>query len=309
MREGLLQPGQKTLPCAYFYDALGSALFDAICLLPEYGLWRADCRLLAQHASEIVSRIPDLGGVVELGSGSGTKTRQLLEELPKNLRRPYYPIDLSAAALERCYRELRDLTHIRVVPLQRPYLAGLAEAVSLRSRRSLLVLFLGSTIGNFTRRESEEFLTRLRQRLRAGDALLLSTDLEKPADQLRAAYDDPLGVTAAFNLNLLARINRELGADFPLHRFRHRVHYDAEQRRIEMHLEALEDCTVHIPGADLEVRFVRGETIWTESCYKYSPEEAVRLGEAAGFVAVAQWIDAEWPFAQTLFTVPGSTER
>jgi len=190
---------------------------------------------------------------------------------------------------------------VSIVGFERSYLDGLlAVAGGRREGERLLVLFLGSTIGNFDRDAGIEFLGEVRRIVAPGDALLLGTDLEKPLGQLLAAYDDPLGVTAAFNLNLLARINRELGADFDLGKFRHAVRWDEQERRIEMHVRSTCRQTVHVPGARLRVRFAKNETIWTESSHKYLPEAVVQMAARAGFRCDAQWIDGEWPFAQSL---------
>ena len=169
-----------------------------------------------------------------------------------------------------------------------------------RSGQHLLVLFLGSTIGNFDRPPAFKFLTEVRRILQPGDSLLLGTDLEKSSAQLLAAYDDELGVTAAFNLNLLARINRELDADFDLAQFEHVARINHEARSVEMHLRSLCRQTVHIPAAELSVDFLEGETIWTESSHKYSPEEVFSMARTAGFRCEAQWIDEQWPFAENL---------
>ncbi len=301
VRAGLCRQGQKELPSRYLYDEVGSALFEVICLLPEYGLARAGERLLRRHAQDILDRIAHPTAVAELGSGSGKKTRWLLEALTVRQPATYYPIELSAAALARCARELSDIESLRVVSLEKEYLDGLREVAARREpSEHLLVLFLGSTIGNFDRLAGVRFLGEVRQLMRPGDSLLLATDLEKPAEQLLLAYDDPLGVTAAFNLNLLARINRELGADFNLRRFRHFAPYNAAERRIEMHLVSEVAQTVRIPAAGVQVEFRAGETIWTESSHKYNLAEVVAMARQAGFACVEQWVDREWPFAQNL---------
>src|SRR5579875_2813308 len=197
---GLSHPGQKELPSKYLYDSVGSVLFDAICLLPEYGLSRAGMRLLQRHASEIVERIPGPVVVAELGSGTGQKTRYLLEALARRQRVNYYPIDISGSALFRCQQELGQMEMVSLVGFESAYLDGLHK-VALRRREGerLMVLFLGSTIGNFDRSAGDQFLRDVRTTLREGDALLLATDLEKPIEMLKLAYDDPPGVTAAFN--------------------------------------------------------------------------------------------------------------
>jgi dimethylhistidine N-methyltransferase len=299
---GLTRRGQKELPSKYLYDATGSALFEVISLLPEYGLTRADERLLQRHAHEIVARLPCPVVVAELGSGSGKKTRWILESLSHREPTAYYPIEISPAALAMCRRELGDIDSVSMVGFEREYLDGLLEVAARRKKgQHILVLFLGSTIGNFDRPAGEQFLAEIRRILRPGDSLLLGTDLEKPIPQLLAAYDDPLGVTAAFNLNLLARINRELGANFVLRQFAHVARYNAEARSVEMHLLSTQEQTVNIPAAGLQVAFANDETIWTESSHKYSAEEVYHMAEDSGFRCQAQWIDQEWPFAENLW--------
>src|SRR5437660_3303534 len=214
VRAGLLRNGQKELPSKYLYDDVGSALFEVISALPEYGLTRADERLLRRHAHDIVARLPTPVVVAELGSGSGKKTRWILEALCRRQHTSYYPIEISHAALAMCARELGDIDSISIVGFEREYLDGLLEVAAQRGRgQHFLILFLGSTIGNFDRPAGVNFLREVRHILVPGDAMLLGTDLMKSNSQLIAAYDDQLGVTAAFNLNLLARINRELDAD------------------------------------------------------------------------------------------------
>src|ERR1700726_1260246 len=222
VRAGLTKAGQKELLSKYLYDDVGSALFEVISHLPEYGLTRADERLLRRHSHDIVDRLATPVSVAELGSGSGRKTRHILEALCRRQRTAYYPIEISPSALAMCERELRDIESISILGFEREYLDGLLEVAAHRSNgQHLLVLFLGSTIGNFDRPAGIQFLAKVRRILLPGDSLLLGTDLEKSSAQLLAAYDDDLGVTAAFNLNLLARINRELEADFNLAQFEH----------------------------------------------------------------------------------------
>jgi len=296
VRAGLMHTGQKTLPCRYLYDDIGSALFEAITYLPEYGLTRADARVIEAHAGELAERLgPDVL-VAELGSGTGSKTRAILEALAPS---GYYPIDVSAAALSKCAQELAALAP--VCPIEASYLDGLVQATARRvPGQRLLVLFLGSTIGNFEPEAALEFLCGIRQTLQHGDGLLLGTDLVKAVPQLMEAYDDPAGVTAAFNLNLLGRINRELDGDFNLRMFAHQIRYDAARQRIEMHLRSLANQWVRIPKADLVVAFADQETIWTESCHKFRPEQIATMARIGGFRLERQWIDAEWGFAENL---------
>jgi len=301
VRAGLTRADQKELPSKYLYDDVGSALFEVISHLPEYGLTRADERLLRRHATEIVERVPGPVAVAELGSGSGRKTRWLLEAFCRRQRTSYYPVEISHAALVMCQRELSDIDAISIVGFEREYLDGLLEVAAYRKvGQHLCVLFLGSTIGNFDRAAAVKFLSEVRCILQPGDSLLLGTDLEKSSSQLVQAYDDELGVTAAFNLNLLARINRELGADFDLSQFEHLARINSEARSVEMHLESKRRQIVSIPAAEVVVEFQKGETIWTESSHKYSPDEIFDTAERAGFRCEVQWIDEEWPFAENL---------
>jgi dimethylhistidine N-methyltransferase len=301
VRAGLTRTGQKELPSKYLYDNVGSALFEVISHLPEYGLTRADERLLRRHADEIVGRLPGPVAVAELGSGSGKKTRWLLEAFCRRQRTSYYPVEISRSALVMCERELSDIDAISIVGFEREYLDGLLEVAAYRkSGQRLFVLFLGSTIGNFDRAAGEKFLAGVRGILEPGDSLLLGTDLEKSSAQLIGAYDDELGVTAAFNLNLLGRINRELGADFDLRDFAHLARINSEARSVEMHLLSRRRQRVSVPAADVVVEFQQGETIWTESSHKYSAGEVVETARAAGFRCEIQWIDEQWPFAENL---------
>ena len=301
VRDGLLGASQKELPSKYLYDDVGSALFEVISVLPEYGLTRADERLLRENAGEIVSHLTSPVLVAELGSGSGKKTRYLLEALDKRQQTRYCPIEISHTALTMVERELGDIEHISIVGFEREYLDGLLEvADNRRAGEQLLVLFLGSTIGNFDRPADIKFLRAVRRILQPGDALLLGTDLIKPTPQMLDAYDDSLGVTAAFNLNLLARINRELGGNFVLSQFEHEARFNPETRSIEMHLRSMRRQNVSIARAGLTVPFSEGETIWTESSHKYSRPELLQLAMAASFRCKEQWVDKEWPFAETL---------
>src|SRR5271156_829246 len=266
VRVGLTKPGQKELPSKYLYDSVGSALFEVISVLPEYGLTRADERLLRRHSEDIVARLTPPTVVAELGSGSGKKTRWMLEALSRHRHISYCPIEISRAALTMCERELGDIDSVSIVGFEREYLDGLLEvAARRRTGEQLLVLFLGSTIGNFEHPADVKFLRQMRDILRVGDALLLGTDLTKPIRQLLDAYDDPLGVTAAFNLNLLARINRELDANFMLDQFEHVARFNQDVGSVEMHIRSRKQQVVSIPAASLEIPFAEGETIWTES--------------------------------------------
>jgi L-histidine Nalpha-methyltransferase len=301
VRAGLTRPGQKELPSKYLYDEVGSSLFEVISLLPQYGLTRADERLLRRNAHDIVDRLEGPIAVAELGSGTGKKTRWILEALGRRQHTTYYPVEISHSALAMCERELQDIDSVHIVGFEREYRDGLLEVAARRKPgQRLLVLFLGSTIGNFDRLAGIAFLDGIRRILQPGDALLLGTDLEKSSMQLLGAYDDELGVTGAFNLNLLARINRELGADFDLQRFSHEARINRYARSVEMHLRSERTQSVTIPAAQIVVEFQEGETIWTESSHKYTIEEVIEMARNTGFRCDAQWIDQQWPFAENL---------
>ena len=301
VREGLSK-SQKELPSKYFYDALGSALFETICLLPEYGLARADERLLCRNARDIVSRIPYPAVVAELGSGSGRKTRWILDQLCRRGNVSYYPIEISPKALASCAAELDDIDRLDIVGIGREYLDGLRSVAAARPPDShLLVLFLGSTIGNFDAGADVRFLAEVRNILAPGDSLLLGTDLLKPVELLVQAYDDPLGVTAAFNLNLLARVNRELDGNFHLPAFEHVACFNVTTSSIEMHLRSKRRQRVHVRQSAVAVEFEEGESIWTETCHKFTRREIEQLARSSGFQVAAQWVDETWPFAESLF--------
>ncbi len=295
----------RQLPSRYLYDALGSALFEAICELPWYRITKVERALLERHAGEIFARVDPLSMLVELGPGSGDKLAALISAGGARSRRlSVHLVDISAAALDLATRTITALesSDLAIVSHQATYESGLVEAMARRQPGRALTLFLGSNIGNFDPPGADEFLRGVRASLGGGDSLLVGTDLVKPERDLLLAYDDPLGVTAAFNRNLLVRINRELGADFDVNAFRHRALWNAAESRVEMHLVAESPQHVHIPGASLDVAFEEGETIWTESSYKYRPEDVQRMLERTGFSRVAQWVDEADGFALTLVT-------
>jgi L-histidine Nalpha-methyltransferase len=304
VRDGLTAP-RKSLPPRWFYDALGSSLFDAICFLPEYYVMRAEAEVLTTHRNEIVDAFGDNVRLVELGSGAARKTRILLDMLTE--RQPeleYVPVDVDAQMLERSGRELlNDYAGLRITAVCSDFTKpSIPLGIDvLRARRSrTIVLFLGSTIGNLDPDAAIAMLTDLRSGLATGDALFLGADLRKSRDVLEPAYDDPLGVTAAFNLNLLGRINRELGGQFALDAFRHRAFYDEAHGRIEMHLVSTRDQRVRIDGLDLEIAFAEGETIHTESSYKHDVATLAALAEASGFTIQKHWTDSRGWFADVL---------
>lgn len=291
----------RTLPPALLYDDLGSALFEAITCLPEYELTRADLRLLAAHAGEAAAALGDLAEVVELGPGGGRKAAVLLEAvLRRQPRVRFVAVDVSPAALAECRRTLEPLGGVEVALVRGSYLDGLRAATAAPAPGRRAVLFLGSNLSNFDRADARAFLAGARACLAPGDAFLLATDLDKDPERLLPAYDDALGVTAAFNRNLLVRLGRDFGAEVDLAAFAHEVRWNAAERRIEMHLRATRPCQVRVPRLGLELRFAEGETIWTESSHRFGLEELRGWGEAAGFRCLRQWVDGRWPFAHTL---------
>lgn len=301
VRDGLSCREGKVLSPRFLYDDLGSSLFEAITLLPQYGLTRADERILSAGAGEIADACGPLAGVAELGSGSGKKTIHILRAaLRLNPNLTYYPIDVSAAALGACEREIGALC--RVQSTCADWTEGLLQIADRRTGRlPVLLMFLGSSIGNLDRAAIPGFLSSVRSQMRSGDFFLLGADLEKPVDRMLEAYDDPTGVTAAFNLNLLGRINRELGGDFDLRSFQHQAHWNQEARRIEMHLVSLADQQVTVQAVNSTFAFSKGESIWTESSHKFSPDELQILGRQSQFLPISAWIDEEWPLAELLW--------
>lgn len=300
---GFSDPVQKYISARYFYDDLGSALFEAITLLPEYGLTRADQRLLRLHSHEIAETVGGVSLVAELGSGNGKKTRSIASALSRqtDLMR-YSPIDVSAGALAHCEKQLCDV--VEVSPVCADWLEGLAAIAQDRAEdSSLLLLFLGSSIGNLERRCIPDFLRRIRSQLQPGDYFLIGADLVKNIETMIAAYDDPTGVTAAFNLNLLARINRELDANFDLRSFAHEVRWNDADRRVEMHLRSSGNQSAYIGILGSMFHFQADETIWTESSHKFTVMELDDYARMSGFTPVKVWIDREWPFAEALWRV------
>ena len=294
----------RQLPSRYFYDALGSALFEAICELPWYRITRAERGLLERHGRAIFALVDPLSMLVELGPGSGDKLAALVTAGGARVHRlTVHLVDVSAAALGLAARTLAalDASNLVIVPHQATYEAGHVDALAARGPAGrTLTVFLGSNIGNFDPPGADAFLLGVRASLASGDMLLIGTDLVKPERDLLIAYDDPLGVTAAFNRNLLVRINRELGADFDVRAFHHRALWNGAESRVEMHLVAARTQRVRIPGGSLDMTLEAGETIWTESSYKYRPDDVGRMLERAGFRRVEQWIDDGDGFALTL---------
>lgn len=291
----------KTLPCRFFYDQEGSALFEEICELPEYYVTRTEDEILRSRAAEIVAALPERVDLVELGSGSSRKTRRIIEALLA--RRPslrYLPIDISATMLRETAHTLsRDYPRLEVEPLALEYGAAL-ERLSGKRQGPMLVLFLGGNLGNFDPTAAIGFLRQIAAAMEPGDGLLLGLDLHKEASILNAAYDDSQGVTARFNLNLLRRLNRELDADFQLDAFRHRAFYNEGEGRVEMHLVSLHDQWVTIAGQS--VLFRAGETIHTENSHKYTRAQIQSLAHASGFSLQRWWTDERAYFSVNLLT-------
>lgn len=288
-----LSRSRKQLPCKYFYDERGSQLFDQICALPEYYPTRCETAILERHAAEMVSLFPVGAPLIEYGSGSSVKTRLLLRQYGEGV---YFPVDISREHLHHSARRLsREFPRIRVVPVCADFTRPFALPRKVDVSRSRVVYFSGSTISNFAPPEAVGLLRQIGRLIGRGGGLLIGVDLKKDRAILEPAYDDAAGVTAAFNLNLLARINREHGADFVLNRFRHRAFWNDEQGRIEMHLVSLEPQVVHVGG----VRFTLAaeETICTEYSHKFSLAGFASLAEEAGLLVHEVWRDGDGFFS------------
>jgi dimethylhistidine N-methyltransferase len=300
VRRGLSREPKRFLP-KYFYDQLGSQLFEAICLLPEYYLTRAENEILERYADEIVSSVDGNTTLVEMGSGSASKTRLIIEALlRKQSELLFIPVDISASALDSSSRILlQSYPQLSIEAYAADYFAGLAE-LGKQQRGRTLALFLGSNVSNFDPDEALKFLRALREMLRDGDALLLGADLKKDKDVLEAAYNDALGVTAAFNLNVLARINRELGGNFDLRAFQHRAFYNEAAGRVEIYIESTREQTVAISQLEMKVQFAAGEQIHTENSYKYDLADIAKLAAETGFTRARTWLDQQEQFSSNL---------
>jgi len=296
----------KSLPCRFFYDAQGSALFEEICRLPEYYLTRAEREILEDRADEIVARSGAGGLLVELGSGSASKTRLLIEALLRRRRSlRYVPIDISRSALaESSQALLADYPGLEIHAIAGEYQQGLRH-LRADPEAPRLIAWLGSNIGNFDRAGAASFLTDVRRAMRERDRLLVGIDLRKDGRILECAYDDAAGVTARFNGNLLARINRELGGRFDLGGFRHEAVWHEKEGRVELSLVSRRDQEVAIRALDLVVKLREGERIHTEDSFKYSPEEIAEVASAAGLRVAARWLDAAKRFCLNLLAPHG----
>jgi dimethylhistidine N-methyltransferase len=283
----------KWLPAKLFYDEVGSALFEQITELPEYYLTRTERSIFESFAAEILQAAGPALTLIELGAGTAAKTCILIEELlSRQPRALFYPIDVSPSALQEATTQLgRQFPHLRVNPIIADY-AGGVEALNRISGRKL-VLYIGSSIGNFEPDESVRLLRRIRRTLRAGDALLLGADFAKSPKILIPAYDDSQGVTAAFNKNILTRINRELEANFDLDAFRHVALWNRRCSRMEMHLESTLAQKVFVPVLDMDIIFAKGEHIHTENSYKYTAEMIESILRESGFNLEQSWHDRQ----------------
>jgi dimethylhistidine N-methyltransferase len=301
VREGLSSSPKQLFP-KYLYDALGSKLFEAICQVEEYYLTRAESEILSHHSDEIVNSIPGCRTLIELGSGSAEKTRKVIEALLR--ARPsllFVPIDISASALEESSRSLlQAYPALRIHAYAADYFDGLAALKPLDAG-PVLVLFLGSNIGNFEKRAAADFLRAIRNLLRTGDALLLGADLKKDRQTLEAAYNDSLGVTRAFIVNELARINRELGGNFDLWAFGLRSVYNEEAGCVEVYLESLRSQSVTIRSLEMSVDFAAGEWMHMEHSYKFDVDELAKMGSLSDFVLEKTWLDSKQRFSINLF--------
>ncbi|HEY0760443.1 MAG TPA: L-histidine N(alpha)-methyltransferase [Acidisarcina sp.] len=291
----------KTLSPWLFYDAEGSRLFEKITALPEYYVTRTERKILAGYCNEMIAASGDGPlSLIELGAGTATKTGLLLRAaLQAHGPLTYHAIDVSSSALEEAKRRIEaDLPGVTVQTCTADYTEGLGQIASSGERR--MVLYIGSSIGNFDPPDALRLLKEIRAVLEPGDSILLGVDLVKDRQVLLDAYDDAAGITAAFNKNVLQRINRQLGSNFNLQLFRHRSRWNEEQSRIEMHLESLITQFVYIPDLDLEVRLARGETIHTENSYKFTVELATGMLNRAGFDVVKCWSDPRGWFGEFL---------
>jgi dimethylhistidine N-methyltransferase len=303
VREGL-SAHSKRLPPWLFYDAAGSRLFEQITELPEYYLTRTERAILTAHASEMIAQAAQGQRLrlVELGAGSADKTRLLLSAAVEQQGSVLYePLDVSATALDEAKERIeREIPGVRVSPQVLDYTQGLDGLEPAAAGERRLVLYIGSSIGNFEPRAAERLLQQLHAGLEPGDGLLLGVDLIKDEATLLAAYNDAAGVTAAFNRNVLVRLNRELGANFAPETFAHRAIWNASESRIEMHLESQVAQRVCLAALNLEVDFAAGETIHTENSYKYAPGAAQAMLAEAGFAPTGNWTDAQGWFAVCL---------
>jgi dimethylhistidine N-methyltransferase len=296
-----LQKRQKELPCKYLYDERGSRLYERICQLEEYYIPAIEASIMGAHIEEMAQLIGQQVRLIEYGCGNCKKVRFLLDYLDDPVA--YVPIDISREQLRRVAGELSDsYPELEILPVCADYTSRFALPAASRQSRRAVVYFPGSTISNFAPASARQFLEYLAQVCEPGGGLLIGVDLKKDPAVLHRAYNDSQGVTAAFNLNLLKRINRELGADFQPEQFEHYAFYNYPQGRVEMHLISQQDQTVHLDNTT--ITFAKGETIWTESSYKYSLDGFEKMAAAADWRVVRVWTDDKrWSSVQYLANV------
>jgi dimethylhistidine N-methyltransferase len=291
---GLRSP-QKELPCKLFYDEIGSQLFEQICALDEYYPTRVELRIMRASAAQMAARIGPNCVLIEYGSGSSTKTRLLLDRLEQPVA--YVPIDISREVLQESASAIADrYPRLQVLPICGDYTRQVELPAALPAGARRVAYYPGSTLGNFVPEDARRFLTRIGEMCGPGGGLLIGTDQKKDPLMLHRAYNDALGITADFNLNILRRLNRELRANFVLDRFRHYAFYNPVFARVEMHLVSLTAQDVRV--ADVDIHFERGESIWTEASYKYNQDEFVKLAMSADW-RVERW----WTDDRSLFSV------
>ena len=297
-----LNQSPKRLSSVYFYDEKGSQIFEEICDLDEYYLTRKETEILERSAAEIVSKLPFNTHLIELGSGSSRKTRILLEAaLARFSETRYSPIDISSEILEESALDLNQrYDKLQIEAIAGRYEFGL-EHLLKTDQGSNCIMWLGSSIGNLTRSEAASFLTEIHRNIHADDCLLLGIDLRKSSDILEPAYDDSKGVTAEFNLNLLDRINAELGGQFHRDKFKHKALYNVKEGRIEMYLVSNDDQKVEIGNLGTSISFQKDEDVLTEYSYKYSQDEIRELAESSGFYLEHQWMDESGWFSLNCF--------
>jgi dimethylhistidine N-methyltransferase len=296
-----LRKSQKELPSKYFYDEQGSCLFERICTLEEYYIPRTEVAIMEAYAEEIAALLGPNVLLIEYGNGNSTKTRILLD----HLRQPaaYVPIDISRGQLLHTAKELvSDYPSLEVLPVCADFTSGFELPVADKPPAHKVAYFSGSTIGNFDPVPAKQLLERIGGVCGPGGGLLIGVDLKKDPGVLHRAYNDHEGITAAFNLNLLERINRELNCDFQLEWFEHYAFYNPREGRVEMHLVSLRDQTVHLDN--VTIPFAKGESIWTESSYKFNLDEFEQMAAAAGFKVEHIWMDEQqWFSVQYLVNI------
>lgn len=300
VKKGLLA-SPKSLPCKYFYDETGSKLFEEICTLHEYYIPRAEREILERHSRDIAKLFPAVPVLVELGCGNAEKTRILIEAfLDAETALRYVPIDISSSTLKETCRKLKiEYPAIEITAIAADYNEGLKKLKAFEHQPKLII-WLGSNIGNFDRKDAAEFIAKVRQSMNSADRFIVGIDMRKHKRVLELAYDDPKGVTAKFNMNILARINKELGANFDLSNFKHKAVYNEDIGRIEMYLVCTGRCVVNIANLGLDIPFLEGETIHTENSYKYSVGEIRILAKMAGMNIEHMWMDGSRRFCETL---------